>query len=516
MIALTHHLIEASAQSALVVIVLALGRRWVPRASPHVWAALWLWALALSLLALFLSPVRLYLLPTMSVAPIMPVDFPVAAQERVASTYSAEAGHHQGGSVWMMALATIWVAGVFAKLLVTSREYARVRNLLSSATETKRHAALYSSLGHKHGLSRLPPIVVSGDAATPFVTGFFSPVIVLPTRQIFSESDINLLLGHELAHVARRDLQFGLIALLAEIVFWFHPAIRYAVCAYRDAREMACDTRVLARQAVPAHRYGAMLLQIGVEAPGVYGIAAASRQFKVLKTRLDSLKNRHTATASRFASMLVLPMVVICIPWRLMAASPSNTLDSFPLTSLPPAYAVVTQNTRGHHSDVVSQSREQSNKIAALSARYPNMFWLDTGTVRFLFTDAETITKAETLIAPGRRRWQRYSQDMAHYWSVHGPLIGLNTRLKLLDQRQVQIGSATADSGKAELLQIAAEREKIEHLREDYIKREAVLSVERERAEQDARQEEIAIESRLLTLARSAASHGLAVSDLAQ
>ncbi|NVN10452.1 M56 family metallopeptidase [Nguyenibacter vanlangensis] len=515
MIALAHHLIEASVQSALVVIVLALGWRWVPRAAPHVWAALWLWALALSLLALFLSPIRLHLLPSVPVAPIMPVDFPAAVRERVASTYPAEAGHPQGGNVWATALATIWVVGVLAKLLVATQEYARVRDLLSAATKSKRHATLYASLGHKHGVSRLPQIVVSGDAVTPFVTGLFSPVIVLPTRQILSESDISLLLGHELAHVARRDLQFGLIALLADIVFWFHPGIRYAVCAYRDAREMACDTRVLARQAVPAHRYGAMLLQLGVEAPGIYGIAAASRQFKVLKTRLHGLKNQYTTTGSRFASMLVLPMVVICLPWRLMAASPSNTLDSPPLTS-PPAYAVITQTTRGHHSEVNSQTLEQSNRIAALSARYPNMFWLDTGTTRFLFTDAETITQAGTLIAPGRQRWQRYSQDMARYWSVHGPLIGLNTRLKLLDQRQAQIGSTTSDAGRAELTQIATEREKIEHVREGYIEREAVLSAERERAEHDARQQEIAIEAQLLTLAHSASSHGLAVPDPAQ
>ena len=52
-------------------------------------------------------------------------------------------------------------------------------------------------------------------------------------------------LAHEVGHVRRGDLGWGLVPALAHCVFWFHPFAHWCVNEYAQCREEACDAEAL-------------------------------------------------------------------------------------------------------------------------------------------------------------------------------------------------------------------------------------------------------------------------------
>ena len=86
----------------------------------------------------------------------------------------------------------------------------------------------------------------SATALLPVTVGFRKPLIVLP-EGLYSETRDETLLsvvGHEMAHVARRDFALNLICELVRLPISFHP-FTYSIKRQIDrARELACDELV--------------------------------------------------------------------------------------------------------------------------------------------------------------------------------------------------------------------------------------------------------------------------------
>lgn len=62
----------------------------------------------------------------------------------------------------------------------------------------------------------------SASLCSPFVTGFFHPVIVVP-KLLLSEQDWYYILAHETAHYLHGDTLYKILIELLRIVFWWNP-----------------------------------------------------------------------------------------------------------------------------------------------------------------------------------------------------------------------------------------------------------------------------------------------------
>jgi len=103
-------------------------------------------------------------------------------------------------------------------------------------------------------------IVISAEAAMPFTSGLFRPVIVLPdSASDWTTERRRSVLLHELAHVRRRDLVTNAIVQLACVVYWFHPLVRLAARHVRIEAERACDALVVAAGTRPSDYAGDLL-----------------------------------------------------------------------------------------------------------------------------------------------------------------------------------------------------------------------------------------------------------------
>ncbi len=104
------------------------------------------------------------------------------------------------------------------------------------------------ALAGRIGLSRPVTLLESALVKAPMALGFFKPLILLPIGMAnqLSPVEVEAILAHELAHIARRDWLFNLIQAIIEALFYFHPAVWWIAATIRAERENCCDDTAVA------------------------------------------------------------------------------------------------------------------------------------------------------------------------------------------------------------------------------------------------------------------------------
>jgi len=167
----------------------------------------------------------------------------------------------------------------------------------------------------------------SGEAFAPYTIGVRRPLIVLPDAFCSTADEARLVsvIGHEMAHVARRDFLTNLICELVGLPISFHPLAFLIKRQIDRARELACDELVTEK-----------VLAANVYARSLLWAADVSRQYssqvfmlsifdgKFLEERIVKLMStnrrlRHRLAASTMfaaiAFFLFLRSPYRCSPW---------------------------------------------------------------------------------------------------------------------------------------------------------------------------------------------------------
>lgn len=140
----------------------------------------------------------------------------------------------------------VWSAGVgtlLYRLLWQIRQSIRLRSRSSSASEAAQQQL--QSLIVQLPLTQKPSVRFSTDIEGPCTAGLFRPVIYLPGDWYasLSETEQRVILIHELAHVAGRDVLWDLLARLSAIIYWFHPLVWRLPARHRLACEHLSDAQ---------------------------------------------------------------------------------------------------------------------------------------------------------------------------------------------------------------------------------------------------------------------------------
>jgi beta-lactamase regulating signal transducer with metallopeptidase domain len=329
-----------------VVITLDVALR---RAGPVVRSALWWMVLA----KLVVPP---GIASPLSIAQLLPAAGIDSGAAATATAAAASAGTASSSPLTMMLL-TLWAAGAIAAAVVARWRYRRVRAacfegaelLTDVAADVHETATVAAAVAAARQLgmspSTLPPIYVAArgaqSAGLPAVIGFFKPCIVLPHALLDRpRAEIEHVLLHELAHVRRGDPLTSLVCLVAQIVFWFHPAIWCARWRLATLREMACD-RTVARvlgDATPGYRRTLILLARSAALAGGPGALGLFERQSQLVTRLDALArpvSMRRATECAAGAAIALAILVSCVPLASPRATPTASIDVPPLDQLP-------------------------------------------------------------------------------------------------------------------------------------------------------------------------------------
>ncbi|HEV8434884.1 MAG TPA: M56 family metallopeptidase [Thermoanaerobaculia bacterium] len=197
-------------------------------------------------------------------------------------------------SVWPAILLAIWIA---AALAIVVRFSLTRHRLVSLATRTAlppntREAAALDRARRSLGIASSIDIARCAFPEAPAVLRIFRPVVVLPADGCddLSDGELESLLRHECAHVARHDNAIARIESLVAALFWFHPLIWIAQRIAAVERERACDEAVASdadeRKTYLAALYKFCHASIAPRLPGVSCMATAK-----LKERIDHIMN---------------------------------------------------------------------------------------------------------------------------------------------------------------------------------------------------------------------------------
>jgi bla regulator protein BlaR1 len=197
--------------------------------------------------------------PVNSVAGALIVAAPAAASTDLLPSYAApaETVTTSGVQAWLQyfdhslpLIVTAWLLGLLAMTLrmlgglayVQRLRHYRVQPL--AAPWNERLAVLAAKAGLKRSITLLESALVKA----PLVAGHLKPIILLPLGTVMglTQSQLEAILAHELAHIARRDYLMNIVQSVAEILFFYHPAVWFITACLRTERENCCDDEATA------------------------------------------------------------------------------------------------------------------------------------------------------------------------------------------------------------------------------------------------------------------------------
>jgi len=99
------------------------------------------------------------------------------------------------------------------------------------------------ALQRRMRLTRIIRYCESLHLDAPAVIGWFRPIVVLPLSALtgLSQTQLNAVIAHELAHIRRLDAFINLFQIAAESLLFYHPAIWWLNRRIRAERENCCD-----------------------------------------------------------------------------------------------------------------------------------------------------------------------------------------------------------------------------------------------------------------------------------
>jgi beta-lactamase regulating signal transducer with metallopeptidase domain len=400
---------------ARVTAVLALtwlGTRIAARGSASMRHALWVAAfvgvLALPLAARFMPSLELPILPAAEQSNTAPAPAPISSMVSAPRTHATPINLAPTGSPraaqavtseipqtsWMASLASTtplgwafiaWLAiggALIGRYLLGLAVVARITRRATEVRDGRWLDALDVATATL-GITETPRLVVSPDVVMPFTCGFMRATLVVPeSAEEWSDERIDVVLRHELAHVARRDCLVQAMTQAALAVYWFHPLAWIGARHLRAERERACDDLVLAT-GTRGTTYAEHLLDIARSAttdssPLAAAALAMARPSELegrLLAILDPRRERGRASRRRLLQVAVATFVVIAPLASVSLVARTAAAPVQAESSAPPAAraaaaqsntnAVVTATTRVTSTSTRTATRSAEAQVAS-------------------------------------------------------------------------------------------------------------------------------------------------------
>ncbi len=277
---------------------------------------------------------------------------------------------------WPSSMLWTLVFGAIATLLVTVVRCVRALRLIHRHHTTEFDDALnerLQQLATQLRIRRVPRIVVSDVLFGPAVLGLLRHTIVLP-RCLMSKADSQLeaesengkaeesqaafsrlsafrpplsfldpILAHELLHIRRGDLRFGMLQVIAQSLWWFHPAVWFSNRWLSREAERCCDEQVIAELGCSPGQYARSLLAV-IESkhalqpipvfPGMKPVEITTQRMERIMSLKTGLNKRTPLwcwlTVALLAIIMLPGAVANSLPEEVAQTAEANSADDAP------------------------------------------------------------------------------------------------------------------------------------------------------------------------------------------
>ena len=222
----------------------------------------------------------------------------------------------------MNILAYLWLIGAIALMLLNVVRYVRLN------IKIRKNGEVISCPETREYTDRKINVRVWENVASPFMTGVFRPMLILPKTELSSEQLHNIL-RHEMTHFKRNDILYKWFAEFVKCVHWFNPMAWYVLKQIASECEISCDMSVTKNMSGSEEMsYVSTILSLlptgkSKQLPLTTQMASSK---KFLKRRFIMIKNKKTT--SRFMSVLSAVIAVIMLSTTVFASGVLSDLTT--------------------------------------------------------------------------------------------------------------------------------------------------------------------------------------------
>lgn len=310
---------------ALVAGACAAGARRARASARHV---VWLLALAAAAVVPFASA-----LPARSALPsprTPPTAWPAVAAQSAASpdvSIPRPSTHKQLSMPPAVgrAILTAYAILVLLRIVGLWRALLATRAVRASAVTASMSPSMLRVAEECRQAIGIGPVVIlaSPDLEMPAVVGAWRPAIIVPPSalEVSPPELLRALLGHEMAHVRRRDFLLNLLCELLAAPLFFHPALAWIRRRVRHTREEACDALVTSGL-MDGPRYAGALVAVARAFQSARHPAAALALFDddSLEDRVMKVLHPSSRSVSASRAAVVLAAIVLALASGLASA----------------------------------------------------------------------------------------------------------------------------------------------------------------------------------------------------
>ncbi len=187
---------------------------------------------------------------------------PVRLQEELTVTFEEDASSGIPGG-FLLWLFVIWAVGAFGLLMRKITVYQSYMRFLKSGNAEVSDPAMLNLLAEAEealGIRRTIELYRNPMIASPIMTGFFRPGIVMPDKKM-TDKELNCVFTHELVHFKYRDMFYKWLVQVTICVHWFNPFVWLLGKEVNRRCELSCDEKVVGALSAQARKdYGDTLL----------------------------------------------------------------------------------------------------------------------------------------------------------------------------------------------------------------------------------------------------------------
>ncbi len=249
------------------------------------------------------------------------IDFYLGAESTDAQETQPEGDSQAVFIGFVRMLPSIWLVGV---LLMAG--YVCARNISLWLTVKRERPItdqkileLLEDCKMEMGVQTILGVVVSDRIKSPALFGFIRPRLLLPQGMLetYGLEELRYVFIHELAHLKQRDIYFGWLMALLQVVHWFNPLMWFAFGRMRADRELACDGLAISMMdADEPPRYGRTIVNLLENfsqvryLPSVAGILEDTCQ---IERRIKMIADYKKTSRTQWAGAMLLLAVLACV-----------------------------------------------------------------------------------------------------------------------------------------------------------------------------------------------------------
>ncbi len=144
-------------------------------------------------------------------------------------------------SYLLIGFLSFWIFASCVRLIIFIRQYFAVQSVVRYASATSRETMLNVRSVAKRLCVDRPLVYESDESDSPFVTGFFRQILILPSGLSPTEE----MLLHEFAHLKRSDCRWNFIASIAGVIYPVQPLLSMLTRRLDASNDLIADDYVL-------------------------------------------------------------------------------------------------------------------------------------------------------------------------------------------------------------------------------------------------------------------------------